>query len=219
MKLLSIILLLSISVFASNKVVIADFEELEENKFPKGWGIKKGLWYTSGKGNKTWKIKKEGNNKYISALSKKDSFTIGKKYEYSMKKYKYISWKWRVHEFPEGGDEKKKNTGDSAAGVYIVFPGFVVPYSIKYVWSATRKAGTVVDSPFTGRTKIIVVRTGKEEFGRWFEEKRNVYEDFKNVFKVKKPDKNPSGIALLTDSDNTGTRACADYDDIIAATE
>jgi len=203
-------------VFAVDEIVIADFETLSEGKFPESWGVKKGLWYVSGDGNKTWKVKKENNNRYLSADSRGDSFTIGKKYEYSLEKFKYLNWRWRIHTLPTGGMEKDKETGDSAAGVYVIFDGFVIPYSIKYVWSSTMKVGTIVKSPFSGRTRIIVIRSGKEYTGSWIEEKRNVYEDFKKAFNVKSPDKKLCGIAVLTDSDNTGSRARADYDNIVA---
>jgi len=219
MRLIILITFIVLSSLASDKIVISDFEEYSENTFPKSWGIKKGLWYTSGKGNSTWTIKKENDNKYLSANSNSDSYTIGKKYKYNLKKFKYISWKWRVHKMPSGGNEEKKKTGDSAAGVYVLFPGFAVPYSIKYVWSTTREVGTIVNSPFTNRSKIIVIKSGKSDIGKWITEKRNVYQDFIKVFKVKSPDKKPQGIALLSDSDNTKTSAKADYDDIFALKE
>lgn len=204
--------------FSSEKVVIADFEDLKEDTFPAGWGIKKGMWYTSGEGNKAWKVSKENFNKYLSCTSKADSFTIGKEQKYNLEKYKILKWKWRVHEVPEGGNESKKETGDSAAGVYVVFPGFIIPYAIKYVWSSSLKEGTILDSPFTGRTKIVVVRSGKTRLGKWIKEERNVYEDYLKVFDKKELDKNPKVIGFLTDSDNTGKSARADYDDIYIET-
>ena len=216
MKLFFLVFMGVCYLYASDIVVLADFETLAENKFPEGWGVKKGLWYVSGKGNSTWKIKKEKGNKFLSADSRQDSYTIGKKYFYSLKKFKFLRWRWRVHSLPSGADEEKKSSGDSAAGLYVIFPGFVVPYSIKYVWSTKRNVGLIVNSPFSSRTKIIVVRSGNKDLGLWVEEKRNVFEDFKRAFKTQKVSKDPSGIAVLTDSDNTGSSACADYDDIVA---
>jgi hypothetical protein len=219
MKSFIVVFFLIFSLEASEKLVIDDFEEYALNKFPAGWGIKKGLWYTSGKGNKTWRINEENGNKFLSADSKNDSFTIGKKYKYSLDKFKFLSWKWRVHTLPLKGDEKNKKTGDSAAGIYVIFPGGIIPYSIKYVWSSTREVGTILNSPFTKRSKIIVIQSGKENIGKWVTQKRNVFEDYMKVFKVKTPDKNPELIAFLTDSDNTNSAAKADYDDIFALTE
>ena len=217
MKLFLLLFMGVYSLYASDIVVLADFETLAENKFPEGWGVKKGLWYVSGRGNMVWKIKKEEGNKFLSAHSRRDSYTIGKEYLYSLEKFKFLRWRWRVHTLPSGADEEKKSAGDSAAGLYVIFPGFVVPYSIKYVWSTKRNVGLIGNSPFSSRSKIVVVRSGSKDLGRWVEEKRNVFEDFKMVFNTQKVTKDPRGIAVLTDSDNTGSEARADYDDIVAS--
>jgi hypothetical protein len=111
------------------------------------------------------------------------------------------------------GSEAKKKTNDSAAGVYVCFKGFTpLPYCIKYVWSSSVPVGTVLDSPHRAATKIVVLRSGAGGLGAWTDEKRNVYEDYLKVFH-KKTVKNPVGIAVLTDSDDTRSRAAADYDD------
>jgi hypothetical protein len=53
--------------------------------------------------------------------------------------------------------------------------------------------------------------------GSWVAEERNVLADYRSLFG--EGEKNPSarGILLLTDSDNTMTRAAGDYDDITVA--
>jgi len=38
-------------------------------------------------------------------------------------------------------------------------------------------AGTVFDSPLSGKTKIIVVRSGRSMAGKWVAEERNVLAD------------------------------------------
>ncbi len=50
--------------------------------------------------------------------------------------------------------------------------------------------------------------------GRWVTEERNVLADYRSLFG--EGEKNPAakGIALLTDSDNTNTRAVGDYGEI-----
>jgi hypothetical protein len=47
--------------------------------------------------------------------------------------------------------------------------------------------------------------------GKWVTEERNVLADYRSIFG--EGEKNPAakGIALLTDSDNTNTRAVGDY--------
>lgn len=214
-----IVFIFTASVAISQDFVLADFENLQENTFPEGWGIKKGLWYTTDKNNKTWTVKQEANNKFLSANSYNDSFTIGKKGAYSLKKFGFLKWKWRVNKFPTGADESVKTKNDSPAGLYVVFSGFAVPYTIKYVWSTTKTVGEVFESPYSSKTKIIVIRTGTSEINKWVEEKRNVLEDYKKVFNKSDIDREVEGIALLTDSDDTKSEASADYDTITATTE
>ena len=48
--------------------------------------------------------------------------------------------------------------------------------------------------------------------GKWVVVQRNVYEDFKMYFGKEPP--TIGGIAIMTDTDNTGESAIAYYDDI-----
>jgi len=47
---------------------------------------------------------------------------------------------------------------------------------------------------------------------RWVTEERNLYEDYKNAFGEEPP--MVSGVAIMTDTDNTGESATAYYGDI-----
>lgn len=60
---------------------------------------------------------------------------------------------------------------------------------------------------------MVVVESGNENVGKWVEEQRNVYEDFKMLFGEEPP--TIGGIAIMTDTDNTGESAIAYYDDIM----
>lgn len=60
---------------------------------------------------------------------------------------------------------------------------------------------------------MIAVESGEARRGEWISEKRNVLEDYRNVFGEEPP--NIQGIAIMTDTDNTGESAVAFYDDIV----
>jgi hypothetical protein len=74
--------------------------------------------------------------------------------------------------------------------------------------------GTVFDSPFSSGTKMIVVRSGRALAGTWVTEERNVLSDYDRSFGKGDTPPVPKGIAILTDSDNTHSRAVGDYGDI-----
>lgn len=60
---------------------------------------------------------------------------------------------------------------------------------------------------------MIAVRSGDAEAGEWRTERRNIVEDYRRAF-----GKNPPavmGIAMMTDTDNTGASAEAWYRQII----
>ncbi len=187
-----------------------DFEGDETGKPPLGWSAQ-----DEEKMARTYTVQSEEGNKFLRADSRGNSVQIGYEKKWALKDYPILRWRWRAQIFPEGSDERKKSGNDNILAVYVVFGGWPVPRSIKYVWSDTLPAGTKIDSPHSGKTKIIVVRSGRSAAGKWITEERNVLTDYRSVFGDGEADPEARGIALLTDSDNTKTRAVGDYDDIV----
>ena len=60
---------------------------------------------------------------------------------------------------------------------------------------------------------MIVTQSGSQRVGEWVTEERNVYEDYKEAFGEEPP--NISGIAIMTDTDNTKESATAYFGDIV----
>jgi len=173
----------------------------------------------------------EGNNYFLKARAKDKSAIIAKECNYSLKEFPILTWKWRAYQLPQGGDERYKNSGDSVAGIYIIFPspiapgklknGFGIkipipdslkPECLKYVWSSSLPKGTVIESPFSSKTRVIVVESGAASLKQWIPEEVNVFQDYLKAF-GKEPDA-VHAIGILTDADNTASEAIADYDDI-----
>jgi hypothetical protein len=99
------------------------------------------------------------------------------------------------------------------AAVIRAFYGVEPPYAgLDYIWERRVPAGTVVPNAYTDRVRMIVVESGADRVGQWVTEQRNVYEDYKRAF-----GEEPtaiSGIAVMTDADDTGERATAWYGNI-----
>jgi len=85
--------------------------------------------------------------------------------------------------------------------------------AINYIWESKASKGTVVPNPYTEQAKMIVVESGTERLNQWVNEERNVYEDYKKAFGEEPP--LISGVAIMTDTDNTGESATAYYGDIV----
>ena len=59
---------------------------------------------------------------------------------------------------------------------------------------------------------MIVVRSGTRHLNQWMSERRNVLEDYRKAFGKEPPV--IIGVAVMTDTDNTGETATAYYGDI-----
>ena len=181
---------------------VEDFSRFRSGTFPEGWKSR------GGDGSKVYTVKTDRGS-YLEAKAIHSAISIAKKFEYDLKEYPFLSWQWRVLELPIGGDERYKKTGDSAAAIYVIFPGYLRPDNIKYVWSASLPIGTTTKSPYNSKTKVIVLRSESSPVGVWVSEKVNVYEDYKRLFgREPKPVK---AIGLMSDSDNTKSSAIANY--------
>lgn len=185
------------------------FEDDAEGKFPSGWSSrdKKGM-------SKVYSVRKENGEKFLRGDSGGLSVTIGYERGWNLADYPLIRWRWRPMTFPTGTNEHKKSGNDNVLGLYVAFGGWPLPKSIKYIWSETLPVGTELPSPFSGKTKMVVIRSGREGKGEWFSEERNVLDDYRRLFKEPKAAPKAKGVGILTDSDNTGTEAVGDYDDI-----
>ena len=166
---------------------------------------------------RVYSVQAEDGHQFLHADAKGISVQIGLEKAWGLEEFPILRWRWRARTFPEGTHEREKSGNDCVLSVYVVLGGWPVPFSIKYIWSDTLPAGTAFDSPHSSRTKVFVVRSGRSLAGKWVIEERNVLADYRSLFG--KEEKNPSarGILLLTDSDNTMTRAVGDYDAITVA--
>jgi len=198
--------ILVVGVLADNETAgirqVEDFSRFKAGTFPEGWEAR------GGDGSKIYTIK-ANRESYLEAKAINSAVSIAKKFEYDLKEYPSLSWQWRVFELPQGGDERYKKTGDSAAGIYVIFPGLFRPDNIKYVWSSSLPIGTTTESPYNSKTKIVVLRNQSSPLGTWVSEKVNVYEDYKRLFGCEP--KHVQAVGLMSDSDNTETRAEAHY--------
>ena len=70
--------------------------------------------------------------------------------------------------------------------------------------------GTVTESPYSKKARIVVLRSGNGEAGKWVDEKVNVLEDFLRLFGGTGVPRG-RGIGILTDSDNTASSSSGDY--------
>jgi hypothetical protein len=151
------------------------------------------------------------------------------------RKLAVLRWRWKVENVIRHGDVTHKEGDDYPARIYVTFAydpkraslvqrikyeaarliyGEYPPHAgLNYIWDTRSPAGTMVPNPFTDRVRMIVVESGSARLGQWVEYERNVYEDYRRAFGEEPP--RISGLAVMTDGDNTGETATAYYGDIV----
>ncbi len=145
-----------------------------------------------------------------------------------------LEWRWKVSGVLNGAKFGDRSADDFAARVYVLFDfdlarlpfatrlkirlarafyGEAVPAAgLCYVWDAKAAVGTAGWSPYTDRLRVIVVESGTARIGQWSTVRRNVAEDYRAAFGQDPPA--ISGVAIATDTDNTGEAVTAWYGDI-----
>ncbi len=173
------------------------------------------------KGSTRFEVLKESGLNFLRSRSKDACCGLFMKSKQTPAPNLYLSWKWRVLDFPKKKSPQvlsNRAEDDFGARVYVIFEATNLFHSdvLEYIWDESLPVGTTADSPYSDRIKLLVVRSGKggADGEGWCAEIRNPLSDYEKLF-GKKP-KNPIGIvALMSDSDNTQSSASADFADII----
>ncbi len=195
---------------AQEKIGITSFSSDAVDSFPKGWRT----WPGQGDGaHQVYRVKEEGGNKYLSADDSKDiSVQTFRGPAWMVPDYPIVTWRWRAQALPKSANESNGATNDSACGVYIMFSQFK-QYGLKYVWSSTLPAGTIIPK-VPGKMYFVVLDSGAGNLGKWRSHKVNVAEDYQKAFGQPLPkDTQSQGIGILTDGNATHSRGACDYDD------
>lgn len=199
---------------------------------PEGW---EALTYKKIPKHTAYTIQQDDGNFYLKAESRRSASGLIKRIELDPETYPILSWRWKVEGIIQTGDERRKDRDDYAARVYVTFKydpqtaslwekikygsyktlyGEYPPKaSINYIWANRLAKGESVVSPYTDRSKVIAVESGEAGLGEWLTEERNVFLDYRALFGEAPP--LIQGIAIMTDTDNTGESVIAYYDDIV----
>jgi hypothetical protein len=192
------------------RVVDRFTEGVDDQDLPKGWSLEK----TPGNQSKV-SIEKEDDNFFLHLLSVNDSFGLKKEIPFNIQKFPYLSWRWKIHQLPKSGDIRNRDTDDETGQVYVVFPKFptmINSRSVGYIWDSTAPQGSSGTSTVYGKMKYIIVESGLGKVDQWVEETRNVYRDYKKLFREVPPA--VGGILLYINSQHTKSSAEISYADI-----
>ena len=145
-----------------------------------------------------------------------------------------LSWRWKTDALVPGADNRDKTREDAPLRVIVAFDGDRatlpeveqkrfkraknlsgkdLPYAmLMYIWSDQAEVESVIPSAHTSQIKMLVVASGTRGLGSWQSVRRNVAEDYRRVYGA---EPGPAlGVAVMTDTDNTGKKAVGEYADI-----
>jgi hypothetical protein len=183
---------------------------VDQKGIPVGWILEK----TPGSSSKI-AIGGEKENHFLHLLSMGDSFGLRKEISFDIRKYPYLSWRWKVSKLPQGGDLRKRETDDQAGQIYVLFPKWpttINTRSVGYIWDSLAPVGLSGTSTAYKKMKYIVLQSGAGELNRWVSETRNVYEDYQKLFKGNPP--TVGALLLYINSQHTKSSAECFYSNI-----
>jgi len=162
----------------------------------------------------TW-VRENGHG-FIRASSQNAASGLVYKIRYDPKRYPFITWSWKVDKMVADSDVTLKSKDDYSARIYIVFPSlfFWNTKTINYFWADKFPVDKAVPSMYTRNSIMVSVESGPTHQGEWRTETRNIYDDYIRYFGSEPPD--VGAIAIMTDTDDTGGSALADYGPIAA---
>jgi hypothetical protein len=170
------------------------------------------------KGNTEYQLIQENGRVVVKAASRAAASGLIRKIHFDPTKYRYLRWSWKIAHIIKGGDERSRAGDDYAARIYVVFTGryFWQTKAINYIWANKLSKGEFVSSPFASGSKMMAVESGNGKAGQWVAEERDLFADYRLLFGTDPPE--AEAIAIMTDTDNTGSVADAWYGDIFLST-
>jgi len=208
--LFSFIFFISIQQSCLAEVRVFDFTEAEFETLQ----IKK----VKGKTTYTLGTNKIGN--FLKAESEGKASGLGKEIRINLLKTPFINITWKVEKDLQGIVENSKKGHDYAARVFVVKKTGSTALSnraINYVFSSNNLVNDNWPSPYTKKSVDYVLSTTKDHLNEWITVKANVKEHFKKFHNLDLTE--ISGVAVMTDTDNSKLKAISYYQDIYFSEE
>jgi hypothetical protein len=201
---------LFLNVLSAEKINVFNFTEDEFKK----------LKVRKVKGETTWSLGSNKNGNFIKAEAKGKGSGLGKEVKIDLLKTPFINITWKVEKDLSGIIENSKKGHDYAARVFVVKKTGTTALSnraINYVFSSNNSINDSWPSPYTKKSIDYVLSTTKNDLNTWVTVKTNVKKDFMKLHNLDV--KELSGVAIMTDTDNSKLKAIAFYQNIYFSSE
>jgi hypothetical protein len=214
---------------------VGDFSEAAPtDSIPAGWNE---IRFGQNESGTRYNLVRRDSTVVVQAQSENGSSSLIRHPHVDLSEYPILEWRWRVENLPARADVTTDTTDDAAARLYVTFDyddlgvidriklallrrfGYdkAPSRALNYIWATRHGPGDVIESPYTDQIMMMPVRSGSTRVGEWVSERRNVRADYREAYGEAPPPVN--GIAIMTDTDNTGGTAKALYGDIVFRTK
>ncbi len=233
MGIAALLIPLGLSAESGSVLEVGKFSaEAEGSGPPAGW---KPLTFKKIDRHTRYSLVKDGDTVVVKAVSEAASSGLTREVRIDPKDYPIIQWRWKVANVYQHGDVSKKEGDDYPARIYITFEyddsrvslfdkakyetirllyGRYPPIgAINYIWESKAPVGTMRPNTYTDQVVMFVVESGKDKLNTWVTEERNLFDDYQKAFGEAPP--MVSGVAIMTDADNTKETGTAYYGDIV----
>ena len=137
-----------------------------------------------------------------------------------LEKTPYLHWDWRIDKSIAGFDERTKEGDDYSARIYVVRSHPIFRWktrAVNYVWAGSQDQGETWPSAYTDASHNVALRSGDTQAGQWVSEWRDVRADFQSL--LGENARSVDGVAIMTDTDNTGSEAVGWYRNVFFSSE
>jgi len=171
-----------------------DFRSLDN------WGP---LYFPKIKNHSSYMIEQNESGSYLKAESNSSASALIYKKKFNCYSFPSVRWQWRVDNIYAKGDATAKKGDDYPIRVYIIFKydpkkagffekmkyrtaklfyGKYPPHSsLNYIWANKEHKERIITSPYTDKSKMIVLEQGPSKVGTWQKEEVNIIQDYRKL--------------------------------------
>jgi len=194
--------------------------------------------FTGDKKQTQYSIESDSNLSYLKLVSQSSASGLIYKHHYNPNQYPIMTWRWRVENVINEADGKNKSGDDYAIRIFVMFDDDSVETSfwtsirnsaikllygneppessLCFVWSNITYGDKYFDNPYSETVKIIPIVMGESNTKNWYSHNVNIATLYREIFKRSCP--TSAKLAIMSDTDNTGSNTLA-YLDVIMVSE
>ena len=172
------------------------------------------------KGKTNYSVGSNEQGSYLKAEAEGKASGLGKEIKINLLKTPYINITWKVEQDLSGIIENSKKGHDFAARVFVVKKTGATALSnraINYVFSSNNLINESWKSPYTNNSIDYVLSPTQQDKNEWVTVKANVKEHFKQLHNLDVTE--ISGVAIMTDTDNSKLKAISYYQNSYLSSE